>query len=912
MALTQGSRIGVYEVGALIGAGGMAEVYRARDSRLHRDVALKILPEEFAADPDRLARFRREATTLAALNHANIAHVHGLEESGGVLALVMELVDGEDLSLRIARGPIPVDESLRIAAHITAALEAAHEQGIIHRDLKPANVKIRPDGTVKVLDFGLAKVVELIGGSSTPVISQSPTITSARMTAPGVILGTAAYMSPEQARGSETDKRTDVWAFGCVLYEMLTRRMAFAGDTISDTIAAVLNRAPDWTALPVSTPAGIVALLKRCLQKDRRQRVRDIGDVRLQIEDTLAAGTQLVPEHAHGQARRFTPSALVAASVLSGIAVLAALSPMLRTRVGDVDTALRSTLTRVTADDGVTADPVLSRDGALLAYASDRAGQNNLDIWIQQASGSAPIQLTHDPVDEREPAFSPDGRLIAFRSEVDGGGIYIVPSLGGQEPRLLVKDGRRPRFSPDGTSIAYWTGSSIGFLNVPHAYRTFTVPVAGGVPREIGASLTGARYPVWSNDGRALMVLGTADAKPARNTYDWFLVRLADGTAVKTGVYDALERAGITAVDGNIEPDAWSGDRLLFSDFRYVWSIGFDVVAGRPGRLERLTFGTNFDGQVTVADSGAVAFSSVIISDHIWTLPLDLRGASVSGAARRLTNGTGLDSRPSMSSDGRLLAYNHSLPRPGLYVRNLTTGTSIDLGVSASAFGPAISPDGRYVSYEDHGGVSLIPSRGGAPREICANCTIGDWAGSSSSEFAVVMLDANSKSHVSLVNVDTGNARDLTERGAGVLNRPFLSRGNRLLAFRELDAKGNVVYVARVPSQGTIRRTDWVTIVPPELDARPCGWSPDGSVLYFVSARDGTRCLYAQRLDPSTGTPKGSCVEVQHFAGARNMRAGSFGVLSTGPGDAMRGGAFLYDVAEASSNIWMITAPSRK
>jgi Tol biopolymer transport system component len=912
MALTQGSRIGVYEVGVLIGAGGMGEVYRARDTRLHRNVALKILPESVAGDPERLVRFRREATTLAALNHSNIAHVHGLEESAGVLVLVMELVDGEDLSLRIARAPIPLDESLRIAADIAAALAAAHEQGIIHRDLKPANVKIRPDGTVKVLDFGLAKVVESIGGPSTPVTSQSPTVTSARMTAAGVILGTTAYMSPEQARGSEIDKRTDVWAFGCVLYEMLTRRRAFAGDTISDTIAAVLERAPEWTALPPSTPQGIVALLKRCLQKDRRQRVRDIGDVRLQIEDALAFRTQPAPEREHGRARRFTLWALVATSVLSVIAVLAVLGPMLRIGTADVDTAMRSTLTRVTADDGVTADPVLSRDGALLAYASDRAGQNNLDIWIQQASGSAPIQLTHDPVDEREPAFSPDGRLIAFRSEADGGGIYIVPSLGGQDPRLLVKNGRRPRFSPDGTSIAYWTGANIGFLSVPHAYRTFTVPVVGGVPREIGASLTGARDPVWSSDGRTLMVLGTDNAKPVQNTYDWYLVRLADGTSVKTGVSDALARAGITAYNGIIEPDAWSGDRLLFSDSRSVWSIGFDAAAVRPGGLERLTFGTNMDGQATVADSGAVAFSSVIISGHIWSLPLDLRRASVSGAARRLTNGTGLDSRPSMSSDGHLLAYNHSLPRSGLFVKNLTTGTTIDLGVPGSAFGPAISPDGRYVSYEDHGGVSLIPSRGGAPREICANCTIGDWAGGSSSEVAVVMLDANSKSHMSLVNVDTGNTRDLTERGAGVLNRPFISSGNRLLAFRELDTRGNVVYVARVPPQGTIRRADWVTIVPPELDARPCGWSPDGSVLYFVSARDGTRCLYAQPLDPSTGTPKGSCVQVQHFAGARNMRAGSFGVLSTGPADAMRGGSFLYDLAEASSNIWMISAPPRK
>jgi len=264
LTLIPGTRLGPYEIAAQIGVGGMGEVYRARDTKLQRDVAIKVLPESFAHDPERLARFEREAKTLAALNHPNIGGIHGLEDASGVIALVMELVEGEEVAQRIARGAIPLDEALPIARQIADALEAAHEQGIIHRDLKPANIKVRADGTVKVLDFGLAKALEPGGVQSS--VSQSPTITTPAMTQAGVILGTAAYMAPEQAKGRPADKRSDVWAFGCVLYEMLTGARAFAGDDVSDTLAAVLRAEPDWRVLPTETPASdstIAATLSR-------------------------------------------------------------------------------------------------------------------------------------------------------------------------------------------------------------------------------------------------------------------------------------------------------------------------------------------------------------------------------------------------------------------------------------------------------------------------------------------------------------------------------------------------------------------------------------------------------------------------------------------------------------------------
>src|SRR5688572_31869465 len=276
MAIGPGSRLGPYEVTALIGEGGMGKVWRAHHTGLKRDDALKVLPDAFASDPDRLARFQREAQVLASLNHPNIAHVHGLERSDGVEALVMELVEGPTLADRIAQGPIPVDEALPIAKQVAEALEAAHGRGIIHRDLKPANIKIRSDGTVKVLDFGLAKAMEPMAAAGTDATA-SPTITSpAMMTGVGMLLGTAAYMSPEQARGKPVDKCTDIWAFGCVFYEMLTGNRPFEGDEIADTLAAILRAEPNWALLPPGVPLAVRTLVRACLEKDQRRRVSDV------------------------------------------------------------------------------------------------------------------------------------------------------------------------------------------------------------------------------------------------------------------------------------------------------------------------------------------------------------------------------------------------------------------------------------------------------------------------------------------------------------------------------------------------------------------------------------------------------------------------------------------------------------
>jgi serine/threonine protein kinase len=462
MPLVPGTRLGSYEVVSAIGVGGMGEVYRAKDIDLGRDVAIKVLPEGFAQDPDRLARLEREARTLASLNHPNIAIIHSLEKTdppsgAGLRALVMELVDGPTLADRITQGPIPLDEALPIAKQIADALGAAHEQGIIHRDLKPANIKVRPDGTVKVLDFGLAKLVG-VSAAVGETASISPTITTPAMTQLGVILGTAAYMSPEQAKGREADKRSDVWAFGCVLYEMLAGKRAFDGDDVSDALASVLKSEPDWSALDPNLASGVRTLLQRCLVKDRRHRVADIAVVHFVLAEAsaLAAG----PGLAVGQDtrntlqetdverriqtavaaarrtllwRRIVPAMVILAAAFAGFAAWRLLSATPSSPVAFVLSVPEGQQFSSVGRQMLTISP----DGTRLVYVATGA---SVRPGLPTGTGQRLYLRSLSEFDSRlipgseiadgvgNPVFSPDGASIAFFS---GGMLKRIPATGG-------------------------------------------------------------------------------------------------------------------------------------------------------------------------------------------------------------------------------------------------------------------------------------------------------------------------------------------------------------------------------------------------------------------------------------------------------------------------------------------------
>jgi len=425
MTLAPGSRLGPYEIIAPIGAGGMGEVFRARDTKLGRDVAMKVLPAAFAQDPERLARFEREARVLASLNHTNIAHIYGFEsaaipEGGTVHFLAMEMVEGEDLAARLRRGAIPAEEAIAIARQIAEGLEEAHEHGIVHRDLKPANIKLAPDGKVKVLDFGLAKAYESNGTSSTPDVSHSPTM-SRHMTEAGMIMGTAAYMSPEQARGKTVDKRSDIWAFGVVLFEMLTGERLFKGDTVSDTLASVLKDAPRFGDLPTSTPPRLRRLVERCLERDIRTRLRDIGEARVEIAKIEAgapeSGAVSVPGSTPSPAppRRVAP--LVLATAAAAAAVLATLGVARSFLPGAAATGGTLAHVSVPLPDGhelgaVNLRPLaVSADGATLAYVGLHEGRNQ--VYLRSLREPVP-RVLDGTEGGASPFFSPDGQWIGF------------------------------------------------------------------------------------------------------------------------------------------------------------------------------------------------------------------------------------------------------------------------------------------------------------------------------------------------------------------------------------------------------------------------------------------------------------------------------------------------------------------
>jgi hypothetical protein len=556
LALTPGTRLGVYEVTEQIGAGGMGEVYRATDTKLKRQVAIKILPPSVAADADRLARFQREAEVLASLNHPNIAAIYGLEDSGGMTALVMELVEGEDLSQRLARGAMPIDEALLIAKQIADALEAAHEQGIIHRDLKPANIKVRADGTVKVLDFGLAKAMDPTGASSTNAMN-SPTL-SMHATQAGIILGTAAYMSPEQAAGKAVDKRSDLWAFGVVLLEMLSGRHVFEGETVSHVLASVLKDQPNFAPLPANTPLSIRRLLRRCLEKDRKRRIADASDARLEIEDALTASVDgaAAPALASRWIRLLPWSVAALALALGGALALrgVARDPS-ATLYASIDVPADSVLGE---DDGLVSLPlhtpmVFTPDGRSLIIQAARAGKPQLFLRSLDRPDARPIAGTDDG---RVPFVSPDGKWVGFFAS---GEIRKVPIEGGEALTICSLNGR---LGPDG---AAWGVGDVILFGDDAARRIMRVSAAGGKPVPATAQAPGARRhvtPFFLPDGRRFLFadVSATDASDAR-----LMVQDVDGGGARLILS--------SATDGRLLP----GGQLAFMRLGTMMTAPFDL-----------------------------------------------------------------------------------------------------------------------------------------------------------------------------------------------------------------------------------------------------------------------------------------------------------------------------------------------
>jgi len=631
----------------------MGEVYRARDTKLNREVAIKVLLPAVANDPDRLARFSREAQVLASLNHPNIAHIHGLEESNGVTALVMELVEGEDLSQRIERGAIPIDEALPIARQIAEALEAAHDHGIIHRDLKPANIKVRPDGTVKVLDFGLAKAVDPTAGSSATAMN-SPTL-SIHATQAGIILGTAAYMSPEQARGKAVDKRTDIWALGCVLFEMLTGQRAFKGEEISDVLAAVLRQDMDWGALPAATPPRLRRLLMRCLDRDPRTRLRDIGEARVEIDKIIAGAGEdtAAPQTTSTTPRRRTVAMMSVALVV--VAAAAALTTWVLMRptpvaLQPVRFAVAPSAAHPLAGNGNDRNLVLSADGTHLVYVAGPDQQ--LMVRAIDALDAVPLRGI---TGARSPFLSPDGRWVGFFA---GNELRKVAIAGGPPITLCPFVGvpRGASWGPDDTIVFATADFTTGLFRVAAVGGTPTVLTTPDAARGEGDHL----FPSILPTGRAVL----------------FTIRSWPRDAARIGGIETAEVAVRDLTTGHTTTLIRGGSQAEY--------VGPSAGSGQAGYLVYAVDGAlralRFD-----PDTLTVGSDPVPVVEAVTTLQTGAAQFSVSwtGALVYVPGGTTAAARSLMwvTRDGREEPVAAAPPRPYAFARLSPDGTRVALDI---------------------------------------------------------------------------------------------------------------------------------------------------------------------------------------------------------------------------------------
>jgi Tol biopolymer transport system component len=670
MSLAPGVRVGPFEIAGAIGAGGMGEVYRARDTRLNRDVAIKVLPADVARDPERVARFHREAQLLASLNHPNIAQIHGVEDVAGSKALVLEYVGGPTLADLVSKGPIPVGEAIGIAQQLVEALSAAHEHGVVHRDLKPANIKLTADGTVKVLDFGLAKAIDPVAGAASTArdpafaLSQSPTITSPAATMGGIILGTAAYMSPEQARGKAIDRRSDVWAFGCVLFEMVAGRRPFDGEDVADVLSKVLQRDPDFGALRAAPPP-LVTLVRRCLEKDRKRRLADIADARFELD--AAAAYDAVPS----APLRARPPGWTAAAALAAAALAGAAGTAFVTRTGPSmpHTPPISFVLDVPPEFTELSTVSLSPDGRHVVLNGGAASA----LWLRRvdATGARMLAGTEGAFG---PAWSPDSRAIAFTA---GGSLKRVDISSGAVTTILATGGLNP---------AWGTSNTILFSRGPELYR---VSATGGSPTPVLRADQGPfLIPSFLPDGEQFLLADIRTTTPQRGGVPIYL-----GSLSSTGKKELL-RADSAA--------HYANGHILFIRDRMLMAQPFDVSSGSL-RGEPATVAENvWPGYLgmpwlSASEAGVLAFPvrSSPPSQLAW---LDRTGKVLSRIAE-----PGDYSNPRLSPDGTKVAvclYDRRAWARDIWVFDLTRGTRTRVTQDpADDMNPVWSPDGLAVAF---------------------------------------------------------------------------------------------------------------------------------------------------------------------------------------------------------------------
>ncbi len=873
-----GTRVGSYEISGSLGAGGMGEVYRARDTRLNRDVAIKVLPELFASDAERLSRFEREAQVLASLNHPHIAQVYGVIDAPA--ALVMELVEGDDLSERISRGAIPVREALEIARQIADALAAAHEKGIVHRDLKPANIKLRDDGTIKVLDFGLAKAVSQSSGSAAAYNpAHSPTITSpAAMTQMGVILGTAAYMAPEQAKGKAADRGADLWAFGVVLYEMLTGNAAFGGETVTDVIAAIVTRDPDWHLLPSDTPSSIARLLRRCLDRDRRKRLADAGEARFQIEEALAGSPLPTEPVAITGSVSSAPARMMLLPWAIAAVLLTALAGVLWRTSKDVPAAPVRYSLEIPPQAALvlTSRPAVavSPDGSTLIFTAASGGVERLYVRRVNSFDAEALAGTEGG---SHPVISPDGRWLAFmtatklsKMPVGGGPVQVLADV--DDPRGLSWD------SDD--SIIYSPTTVGGIMRIPSG---------GGAPVAVSNTIPHAerthRWPQELPEGNAVIYTVGSFASPD-NYDDASIQALMRGSGERRTVIDGAAMARYV-------PPA----HLLFLKGMTLFAVPFDArkvqVTGTPVAVLHGVAGDSTTGAAHFAWSRAGTMVYVSSrGEGAALLPMDV---DRTGNVQPLPITPGVYSDVAVSPDGQQVAV--SLVRGGgrdIYVYHRQRKTFARMTFAGQNVTPVWSRDGAMLYYvaidqkESKSAIYRRPIDGSREAEhIVALAERTYLSGLTPDEkSAVVELITSGPSqgdiHTIALTKDAKPAPLVATRFSEFGSR--LSPDGRWLAYLSTESSRPEVYVRA--SNGTGGR--WQVSIDGGEEPK---WSRDGRELYY---RYGNVLMVAK---VGTGPVFEHSTPVRMFSGIYNLRNES---------------GLSYDVDPATGRFVMIRPPDDK
>jgi serine/threonine protein kinase len=803
MALASGKRLGPYEILEAIGAGGMGVVYRAGDSRLGRDVAIKVLSDAFAHDAERMVRFQREAKLLAALNHRSIASIYGIEDTDGTRALVMEYVDGPTLADRILSGPIPVDEALAIARQIADALEYAHEHGIVHRDLKPANVKVTPGDDVKILDFGLAKAVQA-EASDTNNIGNSPTISQAATQA-GVLLGTAAYMSPEQAKGKPVDRRADVWAFGCVLYEMLTAKPAFRGDTVTETLAAILKNEPDWSLLPTATPIRARVLLQRCLQKDPKQRLRDIGDARISLDEVLTgapdpalAGTVLDPS---ARWRRALPWA-VAALLFATSAWLAFFHFRKKPDVPAAEARFQ-----VPVPDKLSFHwydlPAVSPDGKRIAFTASVDVPGNSSLFIRPLSAETATEVPI-PTGAVWPFWSPDGQQIAFFSRGAGFPLQRVDISGGSPVTICP-------FTSIGAGGTWSRDGVILFSQQPDLL--YKVNAAGGEAKPLRSPAEGEtaqRWPQFLPDGKHYLYLSMSSRPDQQGIY--------------AGSLDSNERKFI--VDTNAQAFYVEPGQLLFMRGNVLMAQPFDVrnlkLQGEPRQvadsIERIDLSAPFPGAIFAASpSGVLVWRRGTLSPESVLQWVDRSGRKLGAVGEPADY-----SNPALSPDNRRLAIGIRDPQTNtrdIWIFDLLRGTKTPMTRGpADNLDSIWSPDGTRIAFsstragqrdiyqtpaDGSGSAELLLGGKGGPKNV------EDW--SLDGQYLVYNYPTGSRFGVGLYVLPLAGDRTPVPFVNTELNaqQGQFSPNGRWLAYRSLESGKSEVYVRGITPDSLRPRGRW-------------------------------------------------------------------------------------------------------